>query len=92
VIFRVCPAVALLDSFAHLRTAKRTQLNAFVVTPTHLHAILWPEEDVNPPDVLRDFKRFTSRSTSKEASRLGNRELLDLFAAARQQGRAQDVS
>lgn len=82
----------ILDSLAYLRTAKRTQLNAFVIMPTHLHAILWPEEGVNLFDVLRDFKRFTSRSISKEASRLGDQELLNQFASVRQQGRAQDIS
>ena len=82
----------ILDSLAYLRVAKRTQLNAFVIMPTHLHAILWPEEKVNLSDVLRDFKRYTSRSISKEASRLGDQEFLDQFATARQQGRAQDIS
>ncbi len=82
----------VLDSLAYLRTHKQTQLNAFVIMSTHLHAILWPEEGTNLSDVMRDFKRFTSRSISREATRLNDRELLERFSAARQKGRAQDVS
>ncbi|HET7091715.1 MAG TPA: transposase, partial [Anaerolineae bacterium] len=82
----------VLDSLAHLREHKQTQLNAFVVMPTHLHAVLWPQEGIILSDVLRDFKRFTSRSISKEATRRGDHQFLDVFAAVRQQGRAQNTS
>ncbi|HEY4690104.1 MAG TPA: transposase [Anaerolineae bacterium] len=82
----------ILDSLAYIRERKQTQLNAFVIMPTHLHVVLWPQEGINLADVLRDFKRFTSRSISKEASRRGDRRFLSIFAAARQQGRAQDTS
>lgn len=82
----------VLDSLAHLREHKQTQLNAFVVMPTHLHAVLWSQEGIILSDVLRDFKRFTSRSISKEATRRGDHQFLDVFAAVRQQGRAQNTS
>ncbi len=64
---RYCQIV--LDSLNYLREHKRTQLNAFVIMPTPYHAILWPEEGISESDVMRDFKRFTSRSISKEAMR-----------------------
>jgi REP element-mobilizing transposase RayT len=82
----------VLDSLAYLREHKQTQLNAFVVMPTHLHAVLWPEDGVVLSDVLRDFKRFTSRAISTEATRLGHQHFIAIFAHARQQNRAQDVS
>ncbi|OGO39785.1 MAG: hypothetical protein A2Z04_02350 [Chloroflexi bacterium RBG_16_57_9] len=82
----------ILDSLAHLREHKRTQLNAFVIMSTHLHAVLWPEESVYLSDVLRDFKRFTSRTISKEAMRRGDQHFLDSFAAARERNRALEVS
>ena len=82
----------LLDSLDYLREHKRTQLNAFVIMPTHCHAVLWPEEGVSESDVMRDFKRFTSRSISKEALRQGDQLLLGVFAAARADNRAQDIS
>ncbi|MEK7276924.1 MAG: transposase [Chloroflexota bacterium] len=82
----------ILNSLAYLREHKRTQLNAFVVMSTHLHGVLWPEEGVDLSDVLRDFKRFTSRAISREAARRDDRHFLAGFAAARQRGRAQEVS
>ena len=59
---------------------------------THLHAVLWPEEGVNLSDVLRDFKRYTSRAISREASRMGHHNFMRVFAGARRSGRAQSTS
>jgi len=82
----------ILESLAYLRTHKHTQLNAYVLMPTHLHAILWPDEGIFLSDILRDFKRFTSRAISGEAARRGDVHFLAAFAKARRQGRAQDIS
>ena len=82
----------VLDALRYLRTHKQTQLNAFVIMSTHIHAILWPADGVNLSDVTRDFKRFTSREISKEAERLGTKEFILAFKSARNENRAQDVS
>lgn len=82
----------VLDALAYLRLHKRTKLNAFVVMPSHVHAIMWPDVDVNLSDILRDFKRFTSRSISKAATRLKDEKRLAVFSAARSKGRAQNTS
>jgi REP element-mobilizing transposase RayT len=82
----------VLDSLNYLRTNKHTQLNAFVVMSSHIHAVLWPEEETNLSDVTRDFKRFTSREISKECERQGAGNLLSVFKTARKENRAQDVS
>jgi REP element-mobilizing transposase RayT len=81
-----------LNSLSYLRTNKHTELNAFVIMSSHLHAILWPEDGVNLSDVTRDFKRFTSREISKEAERQGAKEFLSAFSNARKENRAQDIS
>jgi REP element-mobilizing transposase RayT len=82
----------ILDSLNYLRTNKHTQLNAFVVMSTHLHAILWPDDGINLSDVTRDFKRYTSREISKEAERQGEKEFISAFKNARKENRAQKVS
>jgi REP element-mobilizing transposase RayT len=82
----------ILDSLNYLRTNKHTQLNAFVVMSTHVHAVLWPDEGINLSDVTRDFKRFTSREISGEAERQGASKFLARFRNARKENRAQDVS
>lgn len=79
----------ILDSLAYLRERKATELNAFVVMSTHMHAVLWPRNGVNISDVLRDFKRHTSRSISREAAKQAHCHYLQVFAAARSTFRSQ---
>jgi REP element-mobilizing transposase RayT len=59
---------------------------------THVHAVLWPDEEINLSDVTRDFKRFTSREISREAERQGANKLLSSFKNARRENRAQKIS
>jgi len=82
----------VLDSLNFLRTNKHTELNAFVVTSSHIHAILWPNDGINLSDVTRDFKRFTSRKISLEAQRLGSNQFISVFEKSRLANRAQDIS
>jgi len=82
----------ILDSLDYLRLEKKTQLNAFVVMPSHAHAILWPEIDVSLSDITRDFKRFTSRAISREAEKQNATDVLNIFKKARSGNRAQDIS
>jgi REP element-mobilizing transposase RayT len=82
----------VLDALNYLRTNKHTQLNAFVVMSSHVHAILWPDDGINLSYITRDFKRFTSRKISREAERQGEKELLLSFRNARNENRAQDIS
>lgn len=82
----------ILDSLNFLRTEKKTQLNAFVVMSSHVHAVLWPELGINLSDVTRDFKRFTSRKISKEVERQNAVEILAVFEKARSANHAQAVS
>jgi len=81
-----------LDSLAYIRLHKKTELNAFVIMPSHIHAILWPRDGVNLSDVNRDFKHFTSRKISNEAEKQNRFDWLNKFMRARQLNRAQDVS
>jgi len=76
-------AQIILDSLAYLREHKAIQLNAFVVMSTHMHAVMWPRQAANISDVLRDFKRYTSRAVSSEAIKQGHDGYLQTFAAAR---------
>jgi putative transposase len=73
----------VLDSLAYLRDHKATRLNAFVVMSTHLHTILWPQVGVDISNVMRDFKRHTSRSISREVANCKDDDSLQAFAAAR---------
>jgi REP element-mobilizing transposase RayT len=79
----------VLDSLNFLRAQKHTQLNAFVVMSSHIHAVLWPDDGISLSDVTRDFKRFTSRKISEEAERQTAKHLLTRFKVARTGNRAQ---
>jgi len=60
--------------------------------PTHIHAVLWPEENAKLSNIVRDFKRFTSRALSREIKQRNEQHYLRIFSKARQNNRAQDVS
>lgn len=82
----------VLDSLSYIRLNKCTQLNAFVVMSSHIHAILWPDDGINLSDVTRDFKRFTSREISKAAKQRSADEFMRVFENSRLANRAQDIS
>jgi REP element-mobilizing transposase RayT len=82
----------ILDSLNYLRANKHTQLNAFVIMLSHIHAILWPDDGINLSDVTRDFKRFTSKEISREAKREGADQSIRAFKNSRLANRAHDVS
>ena len=82
----------ILDSLNYLRANKHTQLNAFVVMSSHVHVILWPEDGINLSDVIRDFKRFTSKEISREAEQQGSEYFIKIFSDARLVNRAQSIS
>ena len=82
----------VMYSLDHLRTHKRTQLNAFVIMPSHIHAILWPDDGVNLSNVTRDFKRFTSRAISQQAKAQNESAYLSVFKNARLKNRSKESS
>ncbi len=82
----------VLDSLNYLHMQKKTQLNAFVIMSSHIHAILWPDIGINLSDVVRDFKRFTSRKISNQAEIQNATEILGIFEKTRDQNRMQEIS
>ncbi len=82
----------ILDALNYLRTNKHTQLNAFVIMSSHVHAVLWPDDGINLSDVTRDFKRFTSKEISKEAERQGADQFIKVFVNSRLANRSQEAS
>jgi len=80
----------IIDSLKYVRTHKGVQLNAYVIMPTHLHLILWPEPEVNLSNILRDFKRYTSRAISAQLEAERRRHFLSILAAAKRRGKGRD--
>jgi REP element-mobilizing transposase RayT len=51
----------LIESFAYCRREKGLQVFAYVIMPTHFHAIVGTRESVALTHVMRDLKRHTAR-------------------------------
>jgi REP element-mobilizing transposase RayT len=61
----------ITDSLKHCHNHKALAVNAYVVMPTHFHAILTAQEN-QLSDIVRDFKRHTSRKISEQLQTDGN--------------------
>ncbi len=77
----------VLDSLNYLRGNRSLLVHAYVIMPTHLHAIVTATND-DLSEVMRDFKRFTARSIEKQAEEDGTRLLTWLFKNSGRDARA----
>jgi REP element-mobilizing transposase RayT len=51
---------------------RRYRLDAWVVMPNHVHAVLWPMPNHTLSKIVQSWKRHTSRETNKLLHRTGN--------------------
>jgi putative transposase len=59
--FVTLTVVGRIDSLKYCQKNKGLELYAWCLMPSHLHMIISAKEDVNLSDILRDFKKFTSK-------------------------------
>ena len=78
----------VLNSLDWLRRNGRMSLFAFVLMPSHLHAIVKPR-DRSIADLLQDFGSFTAHEIIRLLKRDGRADLLDFFRAQRRDARHQ---
>ncbi|MHB9037745.1 MAG: REP-associated tyrosine transposase [Armatimonadota bacterium] len=71
----------ITDSLQHLRDNRGLAVHAYVIMPTHFHAILSAERD-DLPEIMRDFKKFTSRAIYATAEQENNVLLTWMFQRA----------
>ena len=67
-----------LNSLAWLQQQKRILLFAFVIMPSHLHAIVKPEND-SIGEIIQQFGSFTAHEILKKLQTNNQKDLLDLF-------------
>jgi REP element-mobilizing transposase RayT len=67
-----------LNSLAWLQQHKRILLFAFIIMPSHLHAILKPEKDPIG-EVVQQFGSFTAHEILKKLKANNRQNLLDRF-------------
>ncbi|MFQ5491891.1 MAG: transposase [Phycisphaerae bacterium] len=76
----------IIDSLGYCRQHKGLQLFGFVVMPNHVHLIA-AADDLHP--VMRDFKRFTSRTLHENLKEDGRSTLLTWLEQATEPSRRQ---
>lgn len=67
-----------LNSLAWMQQQKRILLFAFVIMPSHLHAIIKPEND-SIGEIVQQFGSFTGHAILKQLRTDNQKDLLDLF-------------
>lgn len=67
-----------LNSLAWMQQQKRILLFAFVIMPSHLHAIIKPLSD-SIGDIVQQFGSFTAHEILKQLRIDGQKDLLNLF-------------
>ena len=77
----------ILDSLRYLRDNRDVLIHAYVIMPTHFHAILTAQRD-DLAAVMRDLKKFTSRAIYQLAEETGNQLLTWFFRNSAKAGGA----
>lgn len=84
----------IINSLKHCKAKKGLIVHAYVLMSSHVHLLLSTKEGESLPDIMRDFKRFTSRELIKEIKSINEsrREwMLNKFAyEAQRQKRGRD--
>lgn len=78
-------AEIVIDSLKYCQKEKGMVLYAWCLMPSHLHLIASAEENIKISDIMRDFKKFTSKSivaAIKEINESRKEWLLDKFEFA----------
>ena len=55
----------VIESLKYCQQNKGLELFAWCIMTNHVHLIIRAKDDFNLPDILRDFKKFTSKSLLK---------------------------
>ena len=69
----------IIDSLKYCQSNKGLNLIAYVIMPEHIHLITSNHEDVTLSDIMRDFKRFTSKEISSQLEKDNKNFLLEVF-------------
>jgi len=59
--------VPLYDSLNYYRHKQEFKFLGYVIMPDHIHLILWPFGQATTSEIMRDYKKFTSRRIIRQA-------------------------
>jgi REP element-mobilizing transposase RayT len=69
----------IIESLSYCQCEKGLNIHGYIIMPNHIHTILSAQQN-NLSDILRDYKRFTSRRISKTLESIGNHRLRKYFS------------
>ncbi len=75
----------IIESLEYCQKNKGLEIYAFVVMPSHIHLLCRSNNENNLADIMRDFKKFTSKkiiNLIKEGTESRREWLLDIFKKA----------
>jgi putative transposase len=76
----------ITDSLAYMRSQRWFGLYAFVIMPNHVHIIVHFLEGYTLPNVMRDFKKHTSKQIIRQYHAESNQQTLAFLKQAAGQG------
>jgi REP element-mobilizing transposase RayT len=59
--------IPLFDSLNYYRHKQEFRLLGYVIMPDHMHLIIWPSGQATVSEIMRDYKKFTSRRIIRQA-------------------------
>ncbi len=77
----------LVDSLHFMRTSAWLNLYAFVIMPNHIHLIIRLLQEHALSDVMRDFKKFTSKQIARHYQVMENENVISLLEKGGQRRR-----
>ena len=77
--------IPLYDSLNFYRYEQEFKLLGYVIMPDHIHLIIWPFGKTNVPDIMRDYKKFTSTRIIRQATVENIKEWINAFQQAGQE-------
>ena len=81
----------IVDSLQYLRANRGLAVHAYVIMPTHLHAVVTALKD-DLSAIMRDFKKFTSRLIYEQSESSGNALMSWVFRTSVPKGEASRFS
>ncbi|MFD2284716.1 transposase [Pedobacter petrophilus] len=77
-------AEVIIESLKYCQKEKGLIIHAWCLMPSHLHMIVSMQEGKNLPDLMRDFKKFTSRKITQSIREINESRdwLLNKFSFA----------
>ena len=71
----------IINSWKYCRENKGLRIHGYVIMPNHIHSIISADKN-NLSDILRDYKRFTSKNISSFLQESNNQQLVKYFSQA----------